>query len=904
MQATKAQRNSEGRRTRRAGARKGRVERARSLLLDSGWDESRILPPRESGGLAVIKVAPAGEPRLSVILGEESAARPTSLAYSSESELLIHWGETRITLGQPTRWSARPGDTPGIAGDGDDRWMLEDVFALVGPERLLDGEAEQVSAAGKAHDSLAVRLGNTLAELRRTVAEVEAAEGGELDRALLRFFHQLLFIRVQEDRGAELGPRIDAIYRGPEDELIPRLGDLLAGCRESLNSELFEPAGFPVERVGTAALRPLLKSLVEPWEELNLDFSLSRADLAGRLYQQYLKKTPAVERAGEGRRPRLVPIAVERDEQESTAAYYTPMSAASMLAADTLGAWLGDRAPRKAEEVRLLDPACGSGTFLVAGFHLIREQLEAGGRTLRRAEREAILRESLFGADIDPKAIGITQVQLLEAAELPAGRLPDLEESLFVGDSLALPPAVAGEEERTAEDGVPWREILDRVGGFDAVLMNPPFGAQLRLSGRLEDERRAALRERFPQVAGWGSDLAYYFVALAFSLMREGSCAGMIVPRKILAGKGSAQTRELIESISLPRRIVDFRGLPLFPGALSYVAFLEFIPGRGRIEALDVSDSTVDPGLVLDRMPAGRNGVVRRTRAPRAALRGPWTPFSLRWRGKLSSQLGRDWRPLGEVDEVTVCQGTQLGAQKALTIGEGRWREDEGALEVDGRRVKGRYAPLVAWAREILPLLPPVGSERLLFPFEDDKSVTEDRVTLELLEEMGGFDKRPQPGAVATLRSPKVILRGFGREPAAFADPRGEWITVKGTKGGLALAPADGGEDLLHGMAGLLCSELYQWLLRGLGDPRRDESIEILQMHAEQLPWPALGAAAWRALAERSRDVIDAVAAEPGPERAHAYRARRAALDEFVFELLEVGPALRKTVGAELVRSL
>jgi hypothetical protein len=901
MQATK-QKSSAARLT-ASSSPQDRAEAARSHLIDLGWDGQRIVGPVHVEDLYLLRVVPAGEPRLSVVLGSgETLARPASLAYSSESDLIVNWGASQISLGRPTHWQTLPGDSPGLVGDAADRWALEDIFALVGPEKLLGGEARQVSLAGKAHDSLAIQLGNALAGLRRAATEIGLEVEGDLDRAVLRFFHQLLFIRVQEDRGEGQGVGIADVYEQPDEALADALGGVIETYRQTLNSALFMPSQLSLDQVGPSLLRPLLRSLVVPWQELKLNFSLSRADLAGRLYQQYLKKTPAVETAGEGRRPRLVSVAVQRDEQEQTAAYYTPMSVASLLAADTLGTWLGDHPPDKAKQVRLLDPACGSGSFLVAGFHLIRSALESEGRTLRPAAREAILRESIFGADIDAKAVEITQVQLLEAAELSKTRLPDFTENLFVGDSLH--PPLHGEVEATP-GAVPWRKILNRVGGFDAILMNPPFGAQLRLPDRLASEQRAALRERFPEISGWGSDLAYCFVSLAFALKKEDGCAGMIVPRKLLDGKGAAPTREFLKSIAAPDRIVDFRGLSLFPGASPYVALLEFLPGRHRVEAVDVADSTVDAALALNTILEGRNHIVRHARAQHTALGNLWTPFALRWQGGLCTQLGREWCPLNEVEEVAVHQGTQTGAQEAFTIGEDKWRwTAHGKIEVEGHSVDRRFVPLVAWGPDINPLIVPTRRDRLLLPFEDDKSKAAGSAVQALLAQRGGFRGRAQPGAVADLRAPKVILRGFSREPAAFADLSGEWITVKGTRGGLVLVPREGSASLVNAIAGLLCSSLYQWLLRGFGQPRHDETIEILKMNAEELPWPGLSEAEWDRLGECAELAAAAAAEGSGPARTIAYRSARETLDQLVFDLLEVEPKLRQTVEAELVRYL
>lgn len=879
-----------------------RAVAARSLLVQTGWDEERVSEPFRVDDSLVIRVAPAEEPRLSIILSPgDNAVGSASLAYSSESELMINWGAERVTLGRPTHWELVPGDSPGLSGEASDRWALEDIFGLLAPERMLGGEPQQVTNLGRSHEALAENLGNALATLRSEVAEAELTAIDELDREVLRLFHQLLFIRVQEDRGKGSGDeRIQDLLPQGDEQLLTSLDALVSGYREELNSDLFRPSRLSVEQLGVRPLRPLLQALVLPWQQLKLNFSLSRADLAGRLYQQYLKRTPAFERAGEGAAPRLVGVAVQRDEQQQTAAYYTPMSVASLLASETLGAWLETRSPSKPQEIRLVDPACGSGSFLVAGFKLIREALESNGRTLRPAQREEILRESIFGADIDAKAIEITQLQLLEAAELDRSRLPDLDQNLFVGDSL-YPPATTD----LPSGAIPWQAILERTGGFDAVLMNPPFTAQLRLSGRLDDEARQALRERFPDVAAWGSDLAYYFVSLAFALKKDDGCAGMIVPRKLLDGKGAAATRKLLREVSAPDRIVDFRGLSLFPGILPQVAMLEFLPGRRKIEALDIADSTVDSALALNTILEHRNGIVRRTKVLPGELGNIWTPFALRWQSDLSTELGCDWELLGETEEVSLNQGTQVGDQKAFTISKGAWLDvGDGQLEIAGHRIAEHYAPLVAWGAAIRPLAEPRKGERLFFPFEEDKSVSDNPEVKALLSDLGQFRKRPQPGAVAKLRARKVILRAFSREPAAFADLEGSWITVKGTKGGLVLVPALADAERLKGLAALLCSSLYQWLLRGFGQPRRDETIEIAQGNAEALPWPTLHASEWALLAEAANLVQSALRQDAGASRTLAYREARRSLDDLVLELLKVGPRLRETIASELVRYL
>ena len=103
--------------------------------------------------------------------------------------------------------------------------------------------------------------------------------------------------------------------------------------------------------------------MVEPWERLRLDFSVTTNEVAGRLYQSYLRLAPAWIDEG-----RLFPSAEIRSKQKSAGAYYTPAAVARFLVRETLGVWLASNQPVRFSDVRLIDPACGSGAFLVAAY--------------------------------------------------------------------------------------------------------------------------------------------------------------------------------------------------------------------------------------------------------------------------------------------------------------------------------------------------------------------------------------------------------------------------------------------------------------------------------------------------------------------------------------------------------
>jgi hypothetical protein len=101
----------------------------------------------------------------------------------------------------------------------------------------------------------------------------------------------------------------------------------------------------------------------------------------------------------------------------------------------------------------------------------------------------------------------------------------------------------------------------------------------------------------------------------------------------------------------------------------------------------------------------------------------------------------------------------------------------------------------------------------------------------------------------------------------------------------------------------LLNAALYQWLLRGFGKPRRDETVELAVSDVAALPWPELSDASWGRLARHVSRVRKALENADPYARLDRYWAERQALDDRVFELLDVGPRLRAVVQAELVRA-
>lgn len=879
-----------------------RDQATRALLVHFGWREGAVQSVKSARGESgLLQVATAGEPRALVVLDGPARERPpVALGYSREAPLTLWWHDEGVELHETVRWRQRPGDLPLIAAEPGDLQGAEEVLALLDPDSLSASRPVDRRLGGRSHLQLHERLGDALAELRLQVAQAGLDFGGrvqERDDALLRLFHQLLFIRFQEDRAMPASSvRLRHALEGTKAQA--QVARALSDYRKKLDSDLFREPGISVEDLPPHALRQVLEALVEPWERLELDFSLTRAEIAGRLYQSYLRRTPTLESVEQANR--LFPLVSALDEREKSASYYTPPPLARQLATQTLGPWLAHNRPKRPEEVRILDPACGSGAFLIAAFRILTNYFAEEDPKISPDE---ILNFSIFGADIDERALGLAQVQLLEEARIGAERaLPSLEGNLLSGDSLADPPDGSHDA-----DGVPWRRILDEQGAFQVILTNPPFGSRINLPRRIGDLERSEVRKRFPAVAAWGSDFAYLFLALALQLVDDNGAVGCVVPRTLLDGTSAERTRGELVSRQV-NAVVDFRGLKLFPDVDPYIALVSLGPGQ-IVDLADVPDSRADGGRVLDELGDGGQRFVRRGTTDRAELereiRRGWSPFRLRWFGDLLLELGvevEQLAPKGGRGERVVVQGTQSGANERFVVRPEAWRRNADEVEIDGQRVPPRFCPLLARGERLHPFLFDDVGERLLVPFEATGRLTEESGVLRLLSERGGLAPNPQPGDLATLGSPKVLIRAFAREPAAVADPEGSWTTLKGTAGGVAIRVPEADATQLRGLTSLLNSALYQWLMRGFGRPRRDETVELLVGDIADLPWPNLSRQAWEKLEHAAWPVLSALKDNHPIARIERYWSARVALDEMVFDLLEVSARLRAIVEHELIR--
>jgi adenine-specific DNA-methyltransferase len=215
------------------------------------------------------------------------------------------------------------------------------------------------------------------------------------------------------------------------------------------------------------------------------------------------------------------------------------------------------------EDIRVLDPACGSGLFLLKAFDLLAQQWRSTFGSFGPQEAKHILANSLHGIDIDKRAISATRKHLLEKASLSETDVPQLVDNIIVDDSLSLKPSFSQlglADLSTDETKV---SFAFAKHSFHAVIGNPPY---VRIQNTSLNKR-----DRYASTyvtASGRFDISSLFVELSEYFLKEQGRLGFIVSNKILSTSGARKLRAFLLTHFSIEEIVDLSDTKLFEAAV------------------------------------------------------------------------------------------------------------------------------------------------------------------------------------------------------------------------------------------------------------------------------------------------------------------------------------------------
>jgi hypothetical protein len=245
--------------------------------------------------------------------------------------------------------------------------------------------------------------------------------------------------------------------------------------------------------------------------------------------------------------------------------------------ADVLRAWLA-----RLDDFTVCDPACGSGAFLIGAYDWFEDRRMAlldaldaadpdapecaGGREDWRGRcAETILRRNLYGVDLAAESVEIARLSLWIRTARKGQALTDLTRNVVQGNSVVDDPTIDPRAFRWDER---FPEVFAR-GGFDAVVGNPPYVRQERLSAI-----KPHLERSFRAYHGM-ADLYVYFHERGLQILRPGGRLAFVVTNKWMKAGYGEPLRRLFGESAWVEQVVDFgHAKGFFPDADVFPCFL------------------------------------------------------------------------------------------------------------------------------------------------------------------------------------------------------------------------------------------------------------------------------------------------------------------------------------------
>ena len=449
----------------------------------------------------------------------------------------------------------------------------------------------------------------------------------ELNYAVQRTIDRIIFLRICEDRGIEDYGQLMAVRNGTN--IYQRLCQIFRRANERYNSGLFHfsrekdrldsPDSLTLNlTIDDNLIKGIIKGLYYP--ESPFEFSVLPADILGHIYEQFLGK---VIRLTPGHHAK---VEDKPEVKKAGGVYYTPTYIVDYIVKNSVGKLLEQNAPTKVSSLRILDPACGSGSFLLGAYQTLLDwhqewyakhepEKHAKGRSpkvylgsggewrLTTPEKKRILLNNVYGVDIDTQAVEVTKLSLLlkvlegENAETLGKNLrlfheralPDLGDNIKCGNSLIGPDFYEGkqislldEEERYRINAFDWNtefpEIM-QAGGFDVVIGNPPYVRSVAL----KESNYAAwdfCRSHYQSASAREWDIYLVFVEKGLACLGQKGKLGYILPNKFLNSRVGENLRGILSEGNHVEQVLTFGAFQIFPGATTYTCLL-FLDRQG-----------------------------------------------------------------------------------------------------------------------------------------------------------------------------------------------------------------------------------------------------------------------------------------------------------------------------------
>lgn len=422
----------------------------------------------------------------------------------------------------------------------------------------------------------------------------------ELNYSVQKTIDRILFLRICEDRNIEPYEKLKRIAESPN--IYKNLVTGFENADDKYNSGIFD---FKTDKLtGNLIIDDkILKEIIVNiyWPNCPYDFAIIKIEILGNVYEQFLGKTIRLTETHQAK------VEEKPEVRKAGGIYYTPEFVVEYIVKNTVGKLIEGKTPKEIEKIRILDPACGSGTFLVRAYSFLLDyhlnyylknptkykkevyQVKDNRWQLTTSIRKHILINNVFGVDIDPQAVELTKLSLLlkvlenETMETVNQQLklfneralPNLDKNIKCGNSVVDSSYFKQNNLTTDTEALvkinpfDWNdkqrgfgEIM-ADGKFDIIIGNPPYVKEDINREIFEQVKQTNLKKYYQGKM----DFWYLFTCEAIDLLKEGGYHSFIAQNNWVTSAGAVILRDKILSETRISSFLDFNDYKVFKDA-------------------------------------------------------------------------------------------------------------------------------------------------------------------------------------------------------------------------------------------------------------------------------------------------------------------------------------------------
>ncbi|MBP7736293.1 MAG: N-6 DNA methylase [Spirochaetes bacterium] len=758
--------------------------------------------------------------------------------------------------------------------DFPDKW--DRLYGMFSKEAVLEGSLDLLAGKiSKSTKSLDTEFLADITQYRETLAKNialrnKALSVDEINEAVQRILDRLIFIRNIEDRGIEEEGLLMRMAETKDDDAVYKsLIPVFQRLDGAYNGLLFKKHFSEDLAIDGKAIKGIVKSLC--WPESPFQFDIIEPEILGRIYEKFLGSK--IRLTGEHR----AKVEEKPEVRKAGGVYYTPEYIVRYIVENTVGEAVKGLSPEQIGKIKILDPACGSGSFLIGALDYLIEyhrhwysehraekkykdhwyETPEGEVNLTIQKKREILTGNIYGVDIDREATEVAimslYLKLLEEgfdkgeAQLFVGTLlPDMTKNIRCGNSLIGSDYYDGrdlklfsDEEFKSVNAFDWAdkngfpEVM-KSGGFDCVIGNPPYVRQEMIS-----DYKEYFQSHFKAYHGV-ADLYAYFIEKGVSLLKPGGRFSYIVANKWMRANYGGPLRELLLKSGIAE-IIDFGDLPVFQDATTYPCIITVAKGKtGGFDAAKVGDlDFIDLRTYLDG---------KRFAVSTSGLNNEGWSLSDEKTANLLEKIKSKGVPLGEYVGGKIYYGIKTGLNEAFVIdAETRERlikEDPKSAEI--------IKPFLA-GRDIKRYETPVADKYLIFTRRGIK-INDYPAIKEYLSQ---YKKQLEPGTgrkpgsyqwyeiqdtvayYEEFEKPKIIVPAIVQNASYLIDNNSNYSNDKTT----IIRPNDKSSldneiKFLFLLVAILNSKVSDYIIYSIASTKQGGYYEYKPMYISQIPIP------------------------------------------------------------------